>query len=92
MIGQFAKGINLWKSDYRNVSSSKYYYGPMLAKVGFELDLQPTGFIFHPIGTATSDSVTLYFTPSASTSGDSVYIYIQDPFSATRADTTAEDE
>lgn len=91
LTGQFKKGINLWKSDYRNVSSSKYYYGPMLAKVGFELDLQPTGFIFHPIGTATSDSVTLYFTPSASTSGDSVYIYIQDLFSATREDTTAED-
>ena len=92
LTGQFKKGINLWKSDYRNVSSSKYYYGPMLAKVGFELDLQPTGFIFHPIGTATSNSVTLYFTPSASTSGDSVYIYIQDSFSATRPDTTLEDD
>lgn len=79
-------GINLWK--YGNSVSGSNYYGPISVKVNASIDLQPTGFIFHPIGTATSNDVLLLFT-SSSSSDDKVWIFIQDDAATTTRDTTA---
>ena len=79
-------GINLWK--YGNSVSGSNYYGPISVKVNASIDLQPTGFIFHPIGTATSNDVLLLFT-SPSSSDDKVWIFIQDDAATTARDTTA---
>ena len=90
LTGNITTGINLWAEKYKNVANSKNYYGPILTKIGVNLDLQPTGFIFHPIGnTGTNDSVTLYFT-GTSDSNDKVFIFIQDAFSENSADTSDE--
>ncbi|MBO5606644.1 MAG: hypothetical protein J5930_02005 [Treponema sp.] len=80
-------GINLWNSSYSNSANSKTYYGPILPAVGKSIDVQPTGFIFHPIGQISSGSVTLYFSPS-SNPNEKVYIFIQDS-NPTTIDTTA---
>lgn len=85
-----ANGINLWSNKYANASGGKTLYGPILTKVGAELDLQPTGFIFHPIGDATSDNVTLYFS-GTSNADEELYIFIQDKASMTTSDSTAEE-
>lgn len=90
LTGNITTGINLWAEKYKNVANSKNYYGPILTKIGVNLDLQPTGFIFHPIGnTGTNDSVTLYFT-GTSDSNDKVFIFIQDAFSENSADSSIE--
>ncbi|MBQ5399653.1 MAG: hypothetical protein IIU15_00260, partial [Treponema sp.] len=90
LTGNITTGINLWAEKYKNVANSTNYYGPILTKIGVNLDLQPTGFIFHPIGnTGTNDSVTLYFT-GTSDSNDKVFIFIQDAFSENSADTSDE--
>ena len=90
LTGNITTGINLWAEKYKNVANSTNYYGPILTKIGVNLDLQPTGFIFHPIGnTGTNDSVTLYFT-GTSDSNDKVFIFIQDAFSENSADSSIE--
>ena len=88
LTGNITTGINLWAEKYKNVANSTNYYGPILTKIGVNLDLQPTGFIIHPIGQATSNDVLLLFT-SPTTSDEKVYIFIQDNASSTTADTTS---
>ncbi|HAK68435.1 MAG TPA: hypothetical protein DCM57_02115 [Treponema sp.] len=80
-------GINLWNNSYSNSANSKTYYGPILPAVGKSIDVQPTGFIFHPIGQISSGSITLYFSQS-SNPNEKVYIFIQDG-NPTTIDTTA---
>ena len=90
LTGNITTGINLWAEKYKNVANSTNYYGPILTKIGVNLDLQPTGFIFHPIGnTGTQNSVTLCFT-GTSDPNDKVYIFIQDAFSENSADSSIE--
>ncbi len=90
LTGNITTGINLWAEKYKNVVNNKNYYGPILTKIGVNLDLQPTGFIFHPIGnTGTQNSVTLCFT-GTSDPNDKVYIFIQDTFSEDLPDTSNE--
>lgn len=90
LTGNITTGINLWAEKYKNVVNNKNYYGPILTKIGVNLDLQPTGFIFHPIGnTGTQNSVTLCFT-GTSDPNDKVYIFIQDAFSENSADSSIE--
>lgn len=80
-------GINLWNNSYKNSVNSNNYYGPILPAVGKSIDVQPTGFIFHPIRQISSGSVTLYFSQS-SNPNEKVYIFIQDG-NPTTIDTTA---
>ncbi len=90
LTGNITTGINLWAEKYKNVANSTNYYGPILTKIGVNLDLQPTGFIFHPIGnTGTQNSVTLCFT-GTSDPNDKVYIFIQDAFSENSVDSSIE--
>ncbi len=90
LTGNITTGINLWAEKYKNVANSTNYYGPILTKIGVNLDLQPTGFIFHPIGnTGTQNSVTLCFT-GTSDPNDKVFIFIQDAFSENSADSSIE--
>ncbi|MBR6079029.1 MAG: hypothetical protein IKP60_02595 [Treponema sp.] len=90
LTGNITTGINLWAKKYKNVANSTNYYGPILTKIGVNLDLQPTGFIFHPIGnTGTQNSVTLCFT-GTSDPNDKVFIFIQDAFSENSADSSIE--
>lgn len=77
------KGINLWSSDYRNKST----YGPALLSSSSSVEVQPTGFVFHNVGKATQDSVTLRFTTS-SNPNEKLYIFVQDY--ETGSDSTAE--
>ncbi len=89
LLGYQEKGINLWSDKYRNSSGGSIYYGPLKLKVDADMDIQPTGFIFHPIGTANSDTVTLNFT-SSTNSNEELYIFIQDAKQMTDKDSTAE--
>ncbi len=82
------RGINLWDRDLGNTVSSETYYGPINVRQDADIDLQPTGFIIHPIGKATSDDVTLFFT-SPTTTDEKLWIFIQDDYSPTTADSTA---
>ena len=81
-------GLNLWKSSYGNAVSSSTYYGPIPVRIGAEIDVQPTGFVMHSIGKANSNDVTLFFT-SSSNSNEKLWVFIQDDYSVTTADTTA---
>lgn len=53
--------------------------GPEIVANGYSPDIRPHGFVIHSIGTATSDTVTLNFSPRISSNED-VMIYIQDNF------------
>lgn len=53
--------------------------GPEIVANGYSPDIRPHGFVIHSIGTATSDTVTLNFSPRISSNED-VMIYIQDDF------------
>lgn len=89
LTGKFASGINLWNSKYGNTSGGSNYYGPILT--GSALDIQPTGFVFHPIDATPSQEgkVTLYFSQQADPN-EKLYIFIQPIFTTTTADTAAE--
>ena len=53
--------------------------GPEIVANGYSPDIRPHGFVIHSIGTATSDTVTLNFSPRIDARED-VMIYIQDDF------------
>lgn len=84
-LSTYVDGINMWNDAYKPTSNN---YGPLQIRIDAELDLQPTGFIIHPIGQASSDDVLLLFT-SPTTSDEKVYIFIQDYASSTTEDTTS---
>lgn len=82
--------INLFSADYRyqTSESSPYYYGPLyLNSLAQDQDIRPTGFQIFSVGKAESDTITLYFTKKSA--ADTIYVYIQDYFEQTVADTTA---
>ncbi|MBQ2080567.1 MAG: hypothetical protein II461_02240, partial [Treponema sp.] len=83
-LSTYVDGINMWNDAYKPTSNN---YGPLQIRIDAELDLQPTGFIIHPIGQASSNDVLLLFT-SPTTSDEKVYIFIQDNASSTTDDTT----
>ena len=53
--------------------------GPEIVANGYSPDIRPHGFVIHSIGTATSDTVTLNFSPRIDARED-VMIYIPDDF------------
>lgn len=53
--------------------------GPEIVANGYSPDIRPHGFVIHSIGKATSDTVTLNFSPRISSNED-VMIYIQNDF------------
>ncbi len=53
--------------------------GPEIVANGYSPDIRPHGFVIHSIGKATSDTVTLNFSPRIDARED-VMIYIQDDF------------
>ncbi|MBO4319086.1 MAG: hypothetical protein J5857_01295 [Treponema sp.] len=79
------KGINLWSGNYRN----KTTYGPVILGSSSAVDVQPTGFVFHNVGKATQDEVTLRFTTS-SNSNEKLYIFVQDNKASSDKDLTVE--
>ncbi|MBO7639491.1 MAG: hypothetical protein J6S91_11005, partial [Treponema sp.] len=79
------KGINLWSDNYTNKST----YGPVILGSNSAVDVQPTGFVFHNVGKATQDSVTLRFTTS-SNRDEKLYIFVQDYEPSSQQDYTTE--
>ena len=90
LIERFAlTKINLFGSNYGYSVGGTTYYGPILYGPAVQLPVRPHGFVLHSIGTATTDTVTLNFSPRTN-SGDQIVIFVQDAFSNTQSDTLAE--
>lgn len=99
LTAELSSGINIWSDKYKNVYRNKdgsvtKYYGPDTYLIGWPIDVQPTGFIYHKIQTGleetTPDELTLWFTPALNEDDEEVYIYIQDKCSPLEEDKTAE--
>lgn len=89
----YVKPLNLYSIEFSWDNQGSNNYGPRILKAtdfpsegnNNFLPLRPHGFIFHNVCVATTDTVTLTFSPRKASS-EQILIFVQDDFDETQAD------